>query len=929
MKKILSLILCVVLAFVIIPSRTFATNERDVTFSATLSTEELPYSEESQTIIMTVKPNKAITVDSVKFKINVPDNWTVIGIEDDVLDYNISNDYNPATNIVQWNSSDSEAWTTNGLAKITISIPAGAEAKTYTLKVTGIELCDDYGEIWEDSAEVSTTLNIISATPTIPVTGIEIVEPEYAGAAIATEETVQIVVKIIPDDATNKNVTYVSNDESVASVSENGLVTGKAQGSTSIIVTTEDGGFSEEVFIDVLSRVPVPEGLEYVYDGYEHGLEETEEYSCYSGKEIYVGEYVSYVTPKDGYIWDLGEDGTIIDFRGVSWKIVPAEQPAEVTTSAELEAGGEELDLNTLVSGMKGTIEFTLTEACGCTLDGSTLKSGDDKGTAKVAYKITGENVDGDGEAEYKDKEGTITVTITAPSVSSVSIEPSHASIATDETVQLTATVLPEAAENKKVSWSSGDESVATVDENGLVTGIGKGSATITATTENGGLTATALITVNERMDLPTIEELTCVYTGSEQFPAGGEKYTLSGDLQTYVGEYTALATPKEGYVWNLRSTSADPQTVGWAIVAAEQPAEVAETAELEARGKTLDLNTLVTGMEGTIEFTLGSAGGCTLEDGVLKSGNETGTATVSYKITGKDVNEDGAAEYEDAEGEITVTIKDAPKYTVTVAEAEGGEGAATPASNYAGETVQLSATANDGYRFAKWELKDEGASIADETNAETTLTLGEANVTVTPVFDKEVEKPEAKTGLKYSGEEQTGVEEGEGYTLSGTVKATDVGSYTATASLKEGYVWKDGSKEDVTLEWSIEVNEDGIKDGSVTASVGDSGSLAPEELGEDASVSYEVEENDGVIEFDAQTGTFKAVKEGSAKVRVFYTGSANYGSGDYLVTITVTNAPSTGDANLIGRYGALATISFAMLIAYLFGRKRKARCEK
>ena len=61
----------------------------------------------------------------------------------------------------------------------------------------------------------------------------------------------------------------------------------------------------------------------------------------------------------------------------------------------------------------------------------------------------------------------------------------------------------------------------------------------------------------------------------------------------------------------------------------------------------------------------------------------------------------------------------------------------------------------------------------------------------------------------------------------------------------------------------------------------------------------------------------------------MFYTGSANYGSGDYLVTITVTNAPSTGDANLIGRFGALATISFAMLIAYLFGRKRKAKCEK
>lgn len=58
------------------------------------------------------------------------------------------------------------------------------------------------------------------------------------------------------------------------------------------------------------------------------------------------------------------------------------------------------------------------------------------------------------------------------------------------KTRQLTATVLPADADDKTVLWSSSNTAVATVDANGLVTGVANGSATITATTNDGGLTA-------------------------------------------------------------------------------------------------------------------------------------------------------------------------------------------------------------------------------------------------------------------------------------------------------------------------------------------------------------------------------------------------------------------------------------------------------
>ncbi|MBN5322961.1 Ig domain-containing protein [Serratia marcescens] len=65
--------------------------------------------------------------------------------------------------------------------------------------------------------------------------------------------------------------------------------------------------------------------------------------------------------------------------------------------------------------------------------------------------------------------------------------------VGADET--LTATVAPTDATNKEVSWSTSDAAKATV-ENGKVTGVAAGTATITVTTEDGDKTASCAVTV-------------------------------------------------------------------------------------------------------------------------------------------------------------------------------------------------------------------------------------------------------------------------------------------------------------------------------------------------------------------------------------------------------------------------------------------------
>ena len=79
--------------------------------------------------------------------------------------------------------------------------------------------------------------------------------------------------------------------------------------------------------------------------------------------------------------------------------------------------------------------------------------------------------------------------------VESVVISHSTASLMKDETIQLVASVVPSFADDKTLVWSSDDNNIATVDNNGLVTAIAGGTTTITATSVNGK-TASCVVTV-------------------------------------------------------------------------------------------------------------------------------------------------------------------------------------------------------------------------------------------------------------------------------------------------------------------------------------------------------------------------------------------------------------------------------------------------
>ncbi|WP_026509692.1 endo-1,4-beta-xylanase [Butyrivibrio sp. LC3010] len=153
-----------------------------------------------------------------------------------------------------------------------------------------------------------------------------------------------------------------------------------------------------------------------------------------------------------------------------------------------------------------------------------------------------------------------------------------------------------------------------------------------------------------------------------------------------------------------------------------------------------------------------------------------------------------------------------------------------------------------------------------------------------------ETNVPEGKTFV-YNGNEQTGVTEGEGFTLTGN-KAVNAGTYTATATLKDGYTWSDGSKDAKTISWTIKKAENTVSLKGKTIKVKQSkvkkktlkysASKAVNVDAAQGDVTYEKISGNKKIKVNSKTGKItvkKGLKKGTYKVKVKITtaGNENY----------------------------------------------------
>jgi hypothetical protein len=108
-------------------------------------------------------------------------------------------------------------------------------------------------------------LEFFSASSCTEVSGIDVPEP----IAICIDGNERITPSVIPANACNRNVTWSSLDESIASVQTDGTITGKSEGNTVITVTTVEGGFSKDINISVVNCG----SCRLINPGFEEGIE--------------------------------------------------------------------------------------------------------------------------------------------------------------------------------------------------------------------------------------------------------------------------------------------------------------------------------------------------------------------------------------------------------------------------------------------------------------------------------------------------------------------------------------------------------------------------------------------------------------------------------------------------------------------------------
>ena len=322
-------------------------------------------------------------------------------------------------------------------------------------------------------------------------------------------ETTTIQATVLADQALNKTVTWQSSDTAIATVDENGLVTAVSTGNVVVTAITEDGGYTAQTSITVMPPVRV---TEITLDESEVILqiEETAVLNItvlptnaantaiiWSSSDITIATVdpsglVTAVSEGNAIITATSEDGGFTATSNVTVTV-----PVTIT---EISIDPEEVILQ-IEETIALSIIVTPEEAAGPNVNWSSsdtsIATVDENGVVTAiaigSVVITAATDDANHMA-------TSMVTVAPPTlVTGIVVNPTELAMNIGNMAVLTVSISPDDATNTQVNWLSSDEGIVSVDENGLITAISLGNATITATTEDGGYAATSSITVTDQ----------------------------------------------------------------------------------------------------------------------------------------------------------------------------------------------------------------------------------------------------------------------------------------------------------------------------------------------------------------------------------------------------------------------------------------------
>lgn len=194
----------------------------EVGITAVLDNAKLTKSDAAQTVKLTVAPASALNIAGYGFTVNLPEGWSITAITNDDPNAALTAaHYNLANGMVGFQTADAENYSISKFADVTISVPAGTEAGTYTITIDGVTADADYGftPILTNATTATATLTIEdgSVNPPEPVVpeGYSVAASGDAGINVGEEATVALNVTHKDGNAYNAYYFEVSYDKDV------------------------------------------------------------------------------------------------------------------------------------------------------------------------------------------------------------------------------------------------------------------------------------------------------------------------------------------------------------------------------------------------------------------------------------------------------------------------------------------------------------------------------------------------------------------------------------------------------------------------------------------------------------------------------------------------------------------------------------------
>lgn len=389
---------------------------------------------------------------------------------------------NSSTNSVTWTSTNNKVVTVDSTGKVTAK---GVGTSVVILKTI------------DGGYSVYCTITVKKIA-----TGVKL---DVSKLDLKSGEIYYIKADLSPKDSTDTNLSWESSDTKVATVDANGKVVAKESGQAIIMARTEAGGVA---YCKVTVTQPV-EGL----------------IINFSEKTIYVGdrfELKASVSPSEAsqldVIWKssnpevatVAEDGEVKGITGgttlITCTTVEGKYTAtcvvtvrELVTTIKLNYDSYKIGKDKTVI-LEATVSTQTSTNKKVTWKSSNTKVATVSNKGKVtgvaygfatitAYALDGSEVEASCDIEV------------VKSVTRVSLDKAYLAMLVGEGVELKATLEPKSATYGKVSWTSSDDKVALVDEDGFVTAIAPGTATITAKSlDDSGKKAVCYVTVSNRV---------------------------------------------------------------------------------------------------------------------------------------------------------------------------------------------------------------------------------------------------------------------------------------------------------------------------------------------------------------------------------------------------------------------------------------------